>query len=94
MQATSFLSFPLAHYTLNINRVLFSCISYYVRSIDSSPAQFYVPEVLDTLLRDMETVDGIVGKTAGDLPIWLGETSSASGGGAVELSDRFLAGFM
>ncbi|XP_074613834.1 heparanase-like [Acropora palmata] len=67
---------------------------YYVRSVDSSPAQFYVPEVMDSLLHDMEAVGAVVRKTAPGLPIWLGETSSASGGGVAGISDRYLGGFL
>ena len=71
--------------TLAITLTIFSCASYYVRSVDSSPAQFYVPEVMDSLLHDMEAVGAVVRKTAPGLPIWLGETSSASGGELLEL---------
>ena len=70
---------------LAITLTIFSCASYYVRSVDSSPAQFYVPEVMDSLLHDMEAVGAVVRKTAPGLPIWLGETSSARGGELLEL---------
>lgn len=89
MQTSQCLFFGLAITLRN-----FPCSSYYVRSVDSSPAQFYVPEVMDSLLHDMEAVGAIVRKTAPGLPIWLGETSSASGGGVAGISDRYLGGFL
>ena len=79
---------------LAVTLTIFSCASYYVRTVDSSPAQFYVPEVMDSLLHYMEAVGAVVRKTAPGLPIWLGETSSASGGGVGGISDRYLGGFL
>lgn len=52
-----------------------------------------MPQVLETLARDMEDVDAVVNRIAPGLPKWLGETSSVSGGGAVGITDRFVAGF-
>ncbi|XP_015776766.1 PREDICTED: heparanase-like [Acropora digitifera] len=49
---------------------------------------------MDSLLHDMEAVGAVVRKTAPGLPIWLGETSSASGGGDAGISDRYLGGFL
>ena len=49
---------------------------------------------MDSLLHDMEVVGAVVRKTAPGLPIWLGETSSASGGGVAGISDRYLGGFL
>ena len=40
---------------------------------------------MNSLLHDMEAVGAVVRKTAPGLPIWLGETSSASGGELLEL---------
>ena len=74
--------------------VKFASCSYYVRSQDCSLAQFYSPQVLDTLRQKIKDADAVIGKTAPGLPTWLGETSSASGGGAEGISDRFVAGFM
>ena len=79
---------------LAITLTIFRCFSYYAKSVDSSPAQFYVPEVMDSLLHDMEVVGAVVRKTAPGLPIWLGETSSASGGGVAGISDRYLGSFL
>jgi len=67
---------------------------YYVRSQECSLAQFYSPQVLDTLRQNIKDANAVIGKTAPGLPTWLGETSSASGGGAEGISDRFVAGFM
>lgn len=65
-----------------------------MRSQECTLAQFYVPQVLDMLLQGMNDINSVVSKLGVDLPIWLGETSSASGGGAEGISDRFVAGFM
>lgn len=65
-----------------------------MRSQECALAQFYVPQVLDMLLQEMNDINSVVSKLGVDLPIWLGETSSASGGGADRISDRFVAGFM
>ncbi|KAJ7378812.1 hypothetical protein OS493_020410 [Desmophyllum pertusum] len=67
---------------------------YYVSALDCSLPQFIVPEVLDTLLHDFNEPDAVINQTAPNLPKWLGETASASGGGARGISDRFVAGFM
>jgi heparanase 1 len=55
--------------------------------------KFMDPKLLDNL----PTQINIATNTAGHPPygkFWLGETSSAYGGGAAGLSDRYLAGFM
>lgn len=68
--------------------------SYYVRSLDSSLPQFFVPQVLDTLLQDLNAANEVINEVDPNLPKWLGETANASGGGAKGISDRFVAGFM
>uniref|UniRef100_A0A8D3CJ92 Heparanase n=1 Tax=Scophthalmus maximus TaxID=52904 RepID=A0A8D3CJ92_SCOMX len=64
---------------------------YYVNGRDTSLEDFLDPEVLDTLaLKTSEVLQTVSpGKK-----VWLGETSSAYGGGATGLSDTFVAGFM
>ncbi|CAB1352930.1 unnamed protein product [Coregonus sp. 'balchen'] len=64
---------------------------YYVNGRQTSLEDFLDPEVLNTLaLKTRETVDlASPGKK-----VWLGETSSAYGGGAKGLSDTFVAGFI
>lgn len=65
-----------------------------MRSSESSPPQFIVPQTLDTLLQDLNEADAVINEVAPDLPKWLGETASASEGGVKGVSDRFLAGFV
>ncbi|RMX47497.1 hypothetical protein pdam_00002202 [Pocillopora damicornis] len=67
---------------------------YYVRGEHCSLPQFYVPQTLDTLLRDIKEVDEVISQYAPGLPRWFGETASVSGGGADGISGRFVAGFM
>ncbi|XP_037609561.1 heparanase [Sebastes umbrosus] len=67
---------------------------YYVNGRDTSLEDFIDPEVLDTLALKTTEVLKKVKLVSPEKPVWLGETSSAFGGGAVGLSDTFVAGFM
>ncbi|CAB1425353.1 unnamed protein product [Pleuronectes platessa] len=67
---------------------------YYVNGRDTSLEDFLDPEILDTLkLKTKEVLQKVQMASPGK-GVWLGETSSAYGGGAVGLSDAFAAGFM
>uniref|UniRef100_A0A8D3DAF0 Heparanase n=1 Tax=Scophthalmus maximus TaxID=52904 RepID=A0A8D3DAF0_SCOMX len=67
---------------------------YYVNGRDTSLEDFLDPEVLDTLaLKTSEVLQRVKTVSPGK-KVWLGETSSAYGGGATGLSDTFVAGFM
>ncbi|KAM4635206.1 heparanase isoform 2-T2 [Polymixia lowei] len=67
---------------------------YYVNGRDTSLEDFLDPEVLDTLALKTNEVLETVGLVSPGKKVWLGETSSAYGGGALGLSDTFVAGFM
>ncbi|XP_070781159.1 heparanase [Enoplosus armatus] len=67
---------------------------YYVNGRDTSLEDFLDPAVLDTLaLKTKEVLEKVKLVSPGKT-VWLGETSSAYGRGAVGLSDTFVAGFM
>ncbi|KAG9265511.1 heparanase [Astyanax mexicanus] len=67
---------------------------YYVNGRDTSLEDFLDPEVLDTLAGKTNEVLETVNSLSPGKKVWLGETSSAYGGGAIGLSDTFVAGFM
>ncbi|XP_074546680.1 heparanase [Halichoeres trimaculatus] len=67
---------------------------YYVNGRDTSLEDFLDPDILDTLTLKTKEVLETVKLASPKKPVWLGETSSAFGGGAVGLSDTFVAGFM
>lgn len=67
---------------------------YYVDGRHCSKEDFYKPDILDYLLHELKSVNYIMDKYGPGIPRWLGETSSAFGGGAPGLSDRYVAGFM
>lgn len=67
---------------------------YYVNGRDTSLEDFLDPVVLDTLATKINEVLETVKSVSPGKKVWLGETSSAYGGGAVGLSDTFAAGFM
>ncbi|MCJ8740897.1 hypothetical protein PDJAM_G00064450 [Pangasius djambal] len=67
---------------------------YYVNGRDASLEDFLDPKVLDMLAVKTDEVLKIVHSLSPGKKVWLGETSSAYGGGAVGLSDTFAAGFM
>ncbi|XP_059213672.1 heparanase [Centropristis striata] len=67
---------------------------YYVNGRDTSLDDFLDPGVLDSLASKTQEVLQKVKLESPEMPVWLGETSSAFGGGAAGLSDTFAAGFM
>lgn len=67
---------------------------YYLDGRTATIDQFYDPEVLNVLQSELETGVSLTRAAHCKAPIWLGETSSAWGGGAEGLSDRYVAGFM
>ncbi|KAG7217776.1 hypothetical protein INR49_010128 [Caranx melampygus] len=67
---------------------------YYVNGRDTSLEDFLDPEVLDTLILKTNEVLEKVNQVSPGKTVWLGETSSAYGGGAPGLSDTFAAGFI
>ncbi|XP_047229642.1 heparanase [Girardinichthys multiradiatus] len=67
---------------------------YYVNGKDTSLEDFLDPDVLDTLaFKTNEVLEKVQQESPGK-SVWLGETSSAYGGGAAGLSDTFVSGFM
>ncbi|XP_051900851.1 heparanase [Pristis pectinata] len=67
---------------------------YYVNGRNTSLKDFLSPQVLDSLVWRIKEILKVVAKTVPGKKVWLGETSSAFGGGAPDLSDKFVAGFM
>ncbi|XP_055722570.1 heparanase-like isoform X3 [Salvelinus fontinalis] len=67
---------------------------YYVNGRHTSLKDFLDPEVLNTLALKTHEVIKTVDLASPGKKVWLGETSSAYGGGAKGLSDTFVAGFM
>ncbi|CAH1783335.1 unnamed protein product [Owenia fusiformis] len=67
---------------------------YYTNGKTAKLADFTDPELLDNLQREIDVVEDIVSRYAPNTTVWLGETSSAYGGGAPGISDRYVAGFM
>lgn len=67
---------------------------YYVDGHTAKLVNFTDPAVLDGLDEVMGAVDEFMHKLNVSSPLWLGETSSAWGGGAHDLSNRYVAGFL
>ncbi|XP_068948334.1 heparanase isoform X2 [Petaurus breviceps papuanus] len=67
---------------------------YYLDGRNATQEDFLNPEVLDTFIFSVQKVFQVVNETRPGKKVWLGETSSAYGGGAPKLSDTYTAGFM
>ncbi|KAJ9597244.1 hypothetical protein L9F63_011918 [Diploptera punctata] len=65
---------------------------YYVNGRKAKLSDFVKPHVLNILSWQISAIKASMSGVT--LPMWLSETSSAYGGGAPKLSDRFVAGFM
>ncbi|NXC45627.1 HPSE Heparanase, partial [Penelope pileata] len=67
---------------------------YYVNGRSATREDFLSPDVLDSFATAVRDVLEIVEATVPGKKVWLGETSSAYGGGAPRLSNTYVAGFM
>ncbi|XP_067134857.1 heparanase-like [Centruroides vittatus] len=67
---------------------------YYVNGRTAVMEDFLNVDILDSLIILIKKIHKIVTVEAPKLSIWLGETSSAYGGGAPHLSNSYIAGFM
>ncbi|XP_044768619.1 heparanase isoform X2 [Neomonachus schauinslandi] len=67
---------------------------YYLNGRIATKEDFLNPDVLDTFTSSVQKIFQVVEETRPDKKVWLGETSSAYGGGAPLLSNTFAAGFM
>lgn len=67
---------------------------YYLNGREATVKDFVNPLTFNWLPRQIKSFEEFVAATGRNVPMWLSETSSAYGGGAPELSDRFVAGFL
>ncbi|XP_027980008.1 heparanase isoform X2 [Eumetopias jubatus] len=67
---------------------------YYLNGRIATKEDFLNPDVLDTFTSSVQKIFQVVEETRPHKKVWLGETSSAFGGGAPLLSNTFAAGFM
>ncbi|XP_044536662.1 heparanase [Gracilinanus agilis] len=67
---------------------------YYLNGRNATEEDFLNPKVLDSFIFSAQKVFQVVNETRPGKKVWLGETSSAFGGGAPKLSDTYAAGFL
>ncbi|XP_012257600.2 heparanase-like [Athalia rosae] len=67
---------------------------YYLNGREAKVEDFVDPAVLNVLPIQIKSVADVIDRSGKDVYMWISETSSAYGGGAPELSDRFVAGFL
>ena len=67
---------------------------YYLNGHTATLQDFLDPQPLDNLPKMFKTVQRFLNKRKIQKHLWLGETSSAYGGGAHGLSDRYVGGFL
>ena len=68
---------------------------YYLNGRNSTKNDFTNPDVLDIILHDINaTVNHMKEMNQSHYDLWFGETASAYGGGAPELSNRYPSGFL
>ncbi|XP_071947038.1 heparanase-like [Antedon mediterranea] len=67
---------------------------YYMDGRIATDDNFTDPDLLDSLIREIQTMNEVVYKYNPSAKIWLGETSSTYGGGTKGLSNAYASGFM
>ncbi|XP_046553595.1 heparanase-like isoform X3 [Haliotis rubra] len=75
-----------------VDRITFH--QYYTSDRTAHLSNFTDTKLMDTLVSYIQTGLGVARRTNPHTPIWLGETSSSSPGGAPGMSDRYVAGFL
>ena len=69
-------------------------LRYYTNGRTAKLQDFTSIEMLDHFIEEAKTASEMVNKYQQGTELWLGETSSCYGGGAPDLSDTYVAGFM
>ncbi|XP_076301398.1 heparanase [Lasioglossum baleicum] len=67
---------------------------YYLNGREATVADFINVSTFNYLPEEIRSMQQAIALTGKDILMWLSETSTAYGGGAPELSDRFVAGFL
>lgn len=69
-------------------------LRYYGNGSTAKLQDFTSIELLDHFIKEAKTASEMANKYQQGAELWLGETSSFYGGGAPDLSDTYVAGFM
>lgn len=69
-------------------------LRYYANGRTAKLQDFTRIELLDHFIEEAKTASEMANKYQQGAELWLGETSSFYGGGAPDLSDTYVAGFM
>ncbi|XP_043266874.1 heparanase-like isoform X2 [Venturia canescens] len=72
----------------------FTWHQYYLNGRQAHVKDFINPSTFKYLAMQIEGINTMIKSTGQKIKMWLSETSTAYGGGAPELSDRFVAGFL
>ncbi|XP_011298477.1 heparanase [Fopius arisanus] len=67
---------------------------YYLNGREAKVMDFIDPAVFNRLPAEINAFQRAINISGRDIKMWLSETSTAYGGGAPELSDRYVAGFL
>ncbi|XP_011505560.1 PREDICTED: heparanase-like [Ceratosolen solmsi marchali] len=80
----------------NVNNCVdyFTWHQYYLNGHIAQLEDFLNPKVFNRLSEQISTMGNAIRSNGHNVSMWLSETSSAYGGGAPKLSDRFVAGFL
>ncbi|XP_027840651.2 heparanase-like isoform X2 [Aphis gossypii] len=67
---------------------------YYINGRTAKVQDFIDPKVFNILSKQIKSLQDVIDGVGKKIPMWLSETSTAFGGGARNISDRFVAGFL
>ncbi|KAH0558088.1 heparanase-like [Cotesia glomerata] len=67
---------------------------YYLNGREAKVSDFVDPNVFNRLPMQVDRVQNVINQSNKKIRMWMSETSTAWGGGAPKLSDRFVAGFL